>query len=191
MNEAPMKEMKDELLLIVDITFPFLLQIIFHEYTPRMLLSRKSLIPVLLSAFLSSERWSPIQAFAMNNRWGPHHTSSSAVSSCQTALSATSTAASTEDSIKTSDILSLDSIRSTLIRQEETIIFAIIERAQFRQNDVVYEQGGFGDLGVPLGANPDYFKERSESLSFLEYMLIGTVSVFMKKRIYIRYCSFF
>ncbi|GFH47615.1 chorismate mutase [Chaetoceros tenuissimus] len=139
-----------------------------------MLLSRKSLISVLLSAFLSSERWSPSQAFAMNNRWGPKHTSSSAVS-LQTALSATSTAASTEDSkVKTSDILSLDSIRSTLIRQEETIIFAIIERAQFRQNDVVYEQGGFGDLGVPLGANPDYFKERSEQLSFLEYMLIGT-----------------
>ena len=153
-----------------------------------MLLSRKSLIPVLLSAFLSSERWSPSQAFAMNS-WGPKPTSS-AVSSSQTALSATSTAASTEDSkVKTSDILSLDSIRSTLIRQEETIIFAIIERAQFRQNDVVYEQGGFGDLGVPLGANPDYFKERSEPLSFLEYMLIGTVSEndmsIMPRQIYI------
>ena len=41
----------------------------------------------------------------------------------------------------TSDIFSLESIRSTLIRQEETIIFALIERAQFRRNHAVYEIG--------------------------------------------------
>ena len=37
-----------------------------------------------------------------------------------------------DENIKTRDLLSLDYIRSTLIRQEETIIFALIERAQFR-----------------------------------------------------------
>ena len=57
--------------------------------------------------------------------------------------------------VKTSDELSLDSIRSTLIRQEETIIFAIIERAQFRCNDIVYTPGRFGNLGNPLGVEPD------------------------------------
>ena len=76
-----------------------------------------------------------------------------------------------DECIKTKEILSLDSIRSTLIRQEETIIFAFIERSQYRQNGVVYEKGGFPELGTPLGT-----KETDEELSFLEYMLIGTVS---------------
>lgn len=80
-----------------------------------------------------------------------------------------------DECVKTSEILSLESIRSTLIRQEETIIFALIERAQFRQNAVVYKKGGFGDLGCPLGS-----KEVDEQLSFLEYMLMGTVSFYMK-----------
>lgn len=76
-----------------------------------------------------------------------------------------------ETCIKTADILSLDSIRSTLIRQEETIIFALIERAQFRRNSIAYEKGGFGDLGVPAGSTP---VPGDEKLSFLEYMLVGT-----------------
>lgn len=74
-----------------------------------------------------------------------------------------------EDHLKTVDILSLDSIRSTLIRQEETIIFALIERSQFRQNLIVYKKGGFGDLGYPPGSTPV-----DDQLSFLEYMLVGT-----------------
>ena len=41
--------------------------------------------------------------------------------------------------VSTSDIFSLDSIRATLIRQEETIIFAMIERAQFRRNLAIYD----------------------------------------------------
>jgi chorismate mutase len=73
--------------------------------------------------------------------------------------------------VKTVDILSLDSIRSTLIRQEETIIFALIERAQFRRNSIAYKKGGFGDLGIPIGSTPI---EGDEKLSFLEYMLVGT-----------------
>lgn len=76
-----------------------------------------------------------------------------------------------DECVKTSEILSLESIRSTLIRQEETIIFALIERAQFRRNDIVYQKGGFGDLGCPLGS-----KDGDGELSFLEYMLMGTVS---------------
>ena len=40
----------------------------------------------------------------------------------------------------------------------------------------MYEHGGFGDLGVPLGSTPEYIQSREESLSFLEYILMGTVS---------------
>ena len=65
-----------------------------------------------------------VMAFA---GWGPKSSS--------TALAASLT--DQELNLKTIDILSLDSIRSTLIRQEETIIFALIERAQFRKNKIV------------------------------------------------------
>lgn len=41
--------------------------------------------------------------------------------------------------------LTLDDIRSTLIRLEETIIFALIERAQFKANPAVYAKEA--DLG--------------------------------------------
>jgi chorismate mutase len=56
--------------------------------------------------------------------------------------------------------LQLDNIRSVLIRQEETIIFALVERAQFRVNTVVYRPGGI--------AIPDF------NGSFVEYLLHGT-----------------
>jgi chorismate mutase len=75
------------------------------------------------------------------------------------------------ENVRTVDVLSLDSIRSSLIRQEETIIFALIERAQFRKNAIVYRRGGFGDLGTPIGSTPG---DTHEKLSFLEYMLVGT-----------------
>jgi chorismate mutase len=51
-----------------------------------------------------------------------------------------------------------------LIRQEETIIFALIERAQFRQNAKVYEKGGVPGLST------------EGDTSFLDFMLSGTVS---------------
>lgn len=68
------------------------------------------------------------------------------------------------ENVKTSEVLSLDSIRASLIRQEETIIFALIERAQFRQNKVVYKPGA-SELDS-IGKNSDE--------SFLEYMLTET-----------------
>ncbi len=40
------------------------------------------------------------------------------------------------------ETLKLDNLREVLIRQEETIIFALIERAQFKRNDVIYQEGG-------------------------------------------------
>lgn len=96
-------------------------------------------------------------------RWGP---------TPNFKLRATS-AVNGDENLTTLDVLSLDSIRSTLIRQEETVIFALIERAQYRQNRVVYEREGYGSsLGKPPGYQFDGAEE--EELSFLEFMLIGT-----------------
>lgn len=41
-------------------------------------------------------------------------------------------------------LLEISHIRSCLIRMEETIIFALIERAQFMLNDIIYKVGAFG-----------------------------------------------
>ncbi|KAJ6585031.1 chorismate mutase [Mycena capillaripes] len=42
--------------------------------------------------------------------------------------------------------LSLDRIRGVLIRLEDTIIFSLIERAQFAQNPRIYQRGAFPEL---------------------------------------------
>lgn len=41
--------------------------------------------------------------------------------------------------------LRLDHVRGVLLRLEETILFGLIERAQFRRNDVVYRPGALGE----------------------------------------------
>mmetsp|Transcript_23639 Transcript_23639/g.55954 ORF Transcript_23639/g.55954 Transcript_23639/m.55954 type:complete len:454 (-) Transcript_23639:63-1424(-) len=74
--------------------------------------------------------------------------------------------------LTTSEVLSLESIRSSLIRQEETIIFALIERAQFRQNLKVYQPGAL------LGHSDN------EDESFLQYMMMGTEALHATVRRY-------
>lgn len=108
----------------------------------------------------------------------PWRRSSSSSLSGATNLSAEAATAQTANGaaaphLKTTDILSLPSIRSTLIRQEETIIFALIERSQFRQNAEVYRKGAAlsAGLGTPVGST---VPSEEEKLSFLEYMLVGT-----------------
>ena len=143
-------------------------------------------LALTLAVVLSFPAVQPVDAAfvsATPNRWGPlpsrsvSHSSlaSSAVTERAASPSSDSATSDDEPKLKTTDLLSLDSIRSTLIRQEETIIFALIERAQFRQNSEVYKKGALGtaDLGDPVGSRPSTSKE---PLSFLEYMLIGTVS---------------
>lgn len=44
------------------------------------------------------------------------------------------------------DPLSLDAIRSVLTRLEDTIIFGLIERAQFAHNAKIYAKGGIPEL---------------------------------------------
>jgi len=56
--------------------------------------------------------------------------------------------------------LKLENIRNVLIRQEETIIFALVERAQFKQNEIIYSSAG-----IPI---PDF------DGSFVDYILRGT-----------------
>lgn len=46
----------------------------------------------------------------------------------------------------TDNPLSLDGIRSVLIRLEDTIIFSCIERAQFAHNPKIYQPGAFEEL---------------------------------------------
>lgn len=48
--------------------------------------------------------------------------------------------------------LSLDNIRSTLIRQEDTIVFSFIERAQFARNEAVYTSDAIPVPGGCLGS---------------------------------------
>ncbi|KAJ7505283.1 chorismate mutase [Mycena galericulata] len=46
------------------------------------------------------------------------------------------------------DPLSLERIRGVLIRLEDTIIFSLIERAQFAQNPRIYHRGAFPELSA-------------------------------------------
>ena len=96
-----------------------------------------------------------------------------------TPTSSSESAEEEENNITTRDLLSLDYIRSTLIRQEETIIFALIERSQFRQNPICYEPGGVPGLGVPPGSRSDGREESEEEFSFLDFMFTGTVCFFL------------
>ena len=56
--------------------------------------------------------------------------------------------------------LKLNNIRSNLIRQEETIIFSLIERAQFGKNRITYKKNGLPIIG--------------ENIAFMLYLLKGT-----------------
>lgn len=69
-----------------------------------------------------------------------------------------------------SEHLQLDRVRDALARLEETILFALIERAQFRRNDPVYRPGA---LGGELGG-----------LSLLGYLLHETEALHARLRRY-------
>jgi len=73
--------------------------------------------------------------------------------------------------------LSLEKLRSSLIRQEETIIFSFIERAQFKGNSIIYKQNPGPEFKVVDGSSPIEF-------SFMEYFLLETEKVHAKVRRY-------
>lgn len=62
----------------------------------------------------------------------------------------------------TTSLLDLNSIRSVLVRLEETIIFNLIERAQFSHNARCYQPGAFAE------ELPDW------QGSWLDWILLGT-----------------
>ncbi len=82
---------------------------------------------------------------------------------------------SVSSSADLSSVLALDNIRQTLIRQEDTIIFLLIERAQFALNAAVYKTDA-----VPV---PD-FDSAGRRYSLLEYLLRETEQVHGRIRRY-------
>lgn len=74
-----------------------------------------------------------------------------------------------------SQVLALENIRQTLIRQEDTIIFLLIERAQFARNAAVYHTD---IISVPDAAS------NGHQQSLLEYLLRQTEQVHGKIRRY-------
>ncbi|GBB91956.1 hypothetical protein RclHR1_19430003 [Rhizophagus clarus] len=74
---------------------------------------------------------------------------------------------------KPEDCISLPKLRDTLIRLEDTIIFALIERAQFSVNDNIYKPGMY-----------KYEQSNDFEVSFLEYFLSEVEKVHAKVRRY-------
>lgn len=75
-----------------------------------------------------------------------------------------------------SDRLTLENIRTALIRQEDTIIFSLIERSQFRRNEAIYEAGS---VSVPC-----YDVKTGSMKSLLEFALRETEQFHGKLRRY-------
>lgn len=71
--------------------------------------------------------------------------------------------------------IALSDIRDSLIRQEETIIFAVIERAQFKLNPKIYLEGKDSILNAPSNSAV----QRLE-LGFVRYFLFETESTHAK-----------
>jgi chorismate mutase len=77
------------------------------------------------------------------------------------------------------DPLSLNRIRSVLIRLEETIIFGLIERAQFAHNPKIYQKGVFKELRDSgfEGSWLDWFLKETESFHGTQlYLFTDSVS---------------
>lgn len=70
------------------------------------------------------------------------------------------TPAANTSSMDMSTSVTLDNIRSALIRQEDTIIFNLIERAQFASNPLVYASGGIPVPGGPQQQVPGFHQQQ-------------------------------
>ena len=97
----------------------------------------------------------------------------------------------------TGDPLSLERIRSTLIRLEDTIIFGLIERAQFAHNPRIYESGAFKELAVSevkqveveTEKEMEKGKETSVKGSWLDWFLRETEAFHGAQTLYLFYSS--
>ncbi|WVZ68726.1 hypothetical protein U9M48_017629 [Paspalum notatum var. saurae] len=70
---------------------------------------------------------------------------------------------SKEERVDRSEILTLDSIRHSLIRLEDSIIFGLLERAQFRYNADTYDSNAFHMDGFD-GSLVEYMVRETEKL---------------------------
>lgn len=72
------------------------------------------------------------------------------------------------------DPLSLDRIRSVLTRLEDTIIFGLIERAQFAHNPRIYQKGAFEELKELdfKGSWLDWFLKETESFHCMSVRML-------------------
>ncbi|WIA41210.1 hypothetical protein OEZ86_004825 [Tetradesmus obliquus] len=98
--------------------------------------------------------------------------------SCKAVANVQSPAAATAPTPGARDMsasLTLPNIRSSLIRQEDSIIFTLIERAQFAQNPLVYQPGG---VEVPA------YSKDGKQYSLMEYILRETEQLHGKVRRY-------
>jgi len=77
---------------------------------------------------------------------------------------------------------SLDGVRDSLIRQEETIIFALIERAQYARNAEIYDRDAYS---TSLNEDRLHPKLQGRKVSFLEAMLFETEQVHARARRYL------
>lgn len=81
------------------------------------------------------------------------------------------------------DPLSLDRIRKILTRLEDTIIFSLIERAQFAHNPKVYNRGAFKEL-KELGFDGSwlewFLKETETFHGMLFYLVTGERALTLK-----------
>jgi chorismate mutase len=68
-----------------------------------------------------------------------------------------------EGRVDRSEILTLDSIRQTLIRLEDSIIFGLLERAQYRYNADTYDSNSFHMVGFE-GSLVEYIVRETEKL---------------------------
>ena len=72
------------------------------------------------------------------------------------------------------DPLSLDDIRSILTRLEDTIIFSLIERAQFAHNPKIYNRGVFKELEELgfTGSWLEWFLKETEAFHGTQYIFL-------------------
>jgi chorismate mutase len=68
-----------------------------------------------------------------------------------------------EETVDTSEKLTLDSIRHSLIRQEDSIIFSLLERAQYCYNANTYDSSAFPMDGFE-GSLVEYIVKETEKL---------------------------
>ncbi|WZZ68461.1 hypothetical protein YC2023_079831 [Brassica napus] len=111
----------------------------------------------------------PVSYFAGKSRFGPpgslslRHSAASPIRGCSVHGWSWSELYSRSLRVDESESLTLDSIRHTLIRQEDSIIFNLLERAQYRYNPDTYDEDAFAMEGFQ-GSLVEFMVRETEQL---------------------------